>query len=62
MFDRFGRPGAAGRCLRDRVSADLGFLCAAAAASRQSLGSSFWPTRALTRTRRGRQTVFREQF
>ena len=58
----FGRPGAAGRCFRDRVSADLRLLCAAAAAGRQSLGSSFWSTWALTRARRGRQAVFREQF
>ena len=44
------------------MSADLGLLCAAAAAGKQSLGSSFWPTWALTGAQRRRQAVFREQF
>ena len=52
----------ADRCFRDRLSADLGLLCAAAAAGKQSLGSSFWPTWALTGAQRRRQAVFREQF
>ena len=62
FFDRFGGPGLADRCFRDRLSADLGLLCTAAAAGKQSLGSSFWPTWALTGAQRRRQTVFREQF
>ena len=62
FFDRFGGSGLADRCFRDRLSADLGLLCAAAAAGKQSLGSSFWPTWALTGAQRRRQTVFREQF
>ena len=62
FFDRFGGPGLADRCFRDRLSADLGLLCAAPAAGKQSLGSSFWPTWALTGAQRRRQAVFREQF
>ena len=62
FFDRFGGPGLADRCFRDRLSADLGLLCAAAAAGKQYLGSSFWSTWALTGAQRHRQAVFREQF
>ena len=49
FFDRFGGPG-----LADRLSADLGLLCAAAAARKQSLKSSSWPTWALTGAQRER--------
>ena len=35
FLHRFGRPGPPGKCLRDRFSADLVFLCAAGAAGRQ---------------------------
>ena len=48
LFDRFGRPGPADRCLKDTFSADLGFLCTAAAAGKQSVRRSFWPSWALT--------------
>ena len=60
LFDRFGGPGLADRCFRDRLSADLG-LNWPSAVPKQSLGSSFWPPGPQLAQRR-RQTVFREQF
>ena len=41
---------------REQFLAHLGLI------AKQSLGSSFWPTWALTGAQRRRQAVFREQF
>ena len=43
FFDRFGGPGLADRCFRDRFVADLALL-APPPRSASTLGSSFWPT------------------
>ena len=61
-WHRFGRPGPPGKCLRDRISTDLVFLCAAGAAGREALGTRFWRDLSFTGRRRGRQAVFSGQF